>query len=135
VKQLLPWIVGCLALSGAPTGPPAEVTDAYVQQQIAAGRQYTIALLRSGDAETPSEAGLAALRAAHLRYLFGLKEAGDALLVGPLMGHPEVRGIIILATEDVEKARELVAADPLVSRGLLRADVSLFFGIPGDALR
>ena len=135
MRVLLPWIFACLALvEPAPSAPP-EVSDAYVQEQVAGGRQYTLAVLTGGTAAMPPDAELADLRAAHLRHLFTLKRNGDVLLAGPLVGHPHIHGIIIFATGDVETARRLVADDPLVRGGLMNADVQPFFGIPGDALR
>ena len=135
MRTLLPWIFSCLAVVQAPPSPLPEVSDAYVQEQVAVGRQYTIAVLTSGSAAMPPAAELAGLQAAHLRHLFTLKRKGEVLLAGPLAGHPHIRGIVIFATGDVETARRLVAGDPLVSRGLMNADVQPFFGIPGDALR
>ena len=126
-----------LWLGSAPPPPPpdpSQMSDAQVRDQIARVRQYTLAVLSTGSAPEPPAAELAALQAEHLRYLFTLKRDGVAALAGPLGAHPHIRGLIIFATSDVEAARQLAAADPLVRRDLLRADVYAFFGIPGDVL-
>jgi uncharacterized protein YciI len=123
-----------IAASSSPADRPA-VTDAFVQSEIERGRGYAIALLRSGAEGGAEPEDLAALQAAHLRHLFGLKASGDVLLAGPLPDHPEIRGLMIFATSDRDVVERLLAADPLVERGLLRPEVFTFFGMPGDGLR
>ena len=60
----------------------------------------------------------------HFRYLEGLLEEGRLVLAGPSLG--PVFGVSVLEADDLEHARELVAADPAVSSGLQKAEVSPF---------
>ncbi len=62
---------------------------------------------------SPSEAGV--LQNAHMSHLADLHESGELLAAGPT-GNPAYRGVCLFRTE-VERARELMLADPAVAAG------------------
>lgn len=57
-----------------------------------------------------------AARADHLSYLAGLEEAGYSVTAGRI--DPPTGGIILLDVDTEAEARELIAKDPYVERGL-----------------
>jgi uncharacterized protein YciI len=60
----------------------------------------------------------------HFRYLQGLLEEGRLVVAGPSLG--PVFGVSVFEADDLDHALEIVAADPAVSSGLQRAEVSPF---------
>lgn len=58
----------------------------------------------------------------HFPYLEGLFEAGTLILAGPCLTPPN-DGIAIIAAASEEEARAIMAADPAVSSGLMRAEL------------
>ncbi len=62
---------------------------------------------------SPAEAG--DLQNAHMSHLADLHESGELLAAGPT-GNPQYRGVCLFRTE-VDRARELMLADPAVVAG------------------
>jgi uncharacterized protein len=85
--------------------------------------QYTVTLLvLHPDAPQLDDQAAAALQDAHMAHLADLHEAGYLLATGPLLSQPnhEFRGLIILNVS-LERALELMQADPAVRAGRLIA--------------
>jgi uncharacterized protein len=85
--------------------------------------QYTVTLLvLHPDAPQLDDQAAAALQDAHMAHLADLHEAGYLLATGPLLGEPnrEFRGLVILNVS-LERALELMQADPAVQAGRLIA--------------
>ena len=86
---------------------------------------YTVVFLRRpADAPQLSEAELDALQREHLAFNARMREAGNALITGPLRGQPDetLRGINVFRTS-VEETRRLMADDASVKAGRLAVDV------------
>ena len=96
-----------------------EITPEFIQSQIAKGRKYTMIFLKEGPNRSQSEEEADRIQQAHLRYLFGLRQKGLLVISGPLVTHPEIRGVGIYALEDMEEARRLAEQDPAVRAGRL----------------
>ena len=61
-----------------------EVTDQYVEAQVARQRWFWVLLLKDGPRDDFEDAEAAALQAAHLRHIFTLRKRGQLSLVGPV---------------------------------------------------
>ncbi len=111
-----------------------EITDEYIQQQIAKGKQYTLVVKKNGPRRNQSEQEVEAIQLAHLKHLFTLREQGILLINGPLPDHPEIRSIGIYNSTDKEEVMQLAKQDPAVQAGRLIVEVYEWFGIPGAML-
>ena len=98
---------------------------------------YTLVFLRRPpDAPTMSDEELDELQQRHLAFNAGLRESGQIVTNGPLIGLPDVslRGISIYRTS-VEETRRLAQMDPSVQAGRLVVEVCTWLmpvGILGD---
>ncbi|HZZ19755.1 MAG TPA: YciI family protein [Opitutaceae bacterium] len=71
----------------------------------------------------PTEEERAAITA-HFEHLEGLASKGIVLLAGRTMGTAEkTYGIVILAAENAEAAKELMMKDPAVARGVMHHEL------------
>jgi len=111
-----------------------EITDAFIQQRIALGKQYCVRLYKVGPNydQPPDEADK--IQMEHLRYLFQLRAEGKLLISGPVVDDPELKGVGIFNTTDKEEVKRLADGDPAVKAGRLVYEVYEWFGLPGDHL-
>lgn len=96
---------------------------------------YTIVFLRRPpDAPELSDQELDALQERHLAFLDSMREAGHALITGPLSGQPDesLRGIAIYRRSVPETLR-LAGQDPSVQAGRLVLEVFTWL-MPADTL-
>lgn len=98
---------------------------------------YTVVFLRR-PASPPrmSEEELDELQEEHVAFNTKMRDAGHAIITGPVSGQPDVslRGINIFRTS-VEETRELMEGDPSVRAGRLEVDVFTWLipaGLLGD---
>lgn len=110
------------------------VTTSYIQEQIAKGKKYTMVLKKTGPRRDQPEEEVNAIHAAHLQHLFELKEAGIILINGPLLDHPDIKGISIFASGNKEEVLAIANQDPAVIAGRLVNEAYEWFGIPGAVL-
>lgn len=90
---------------------------------------YTLVVLRRGEHPPDlDEDESARLQRQHLGHLQDMRDIGAALAAGPFADQPDDswRGLVIFRT-GLEETRELVARDPAVRRGRLRADVFTWY--------
>lgn len=80
-------------------------------------------------------AEMAALQDGHLANLHRLAAEGKLQLAGPLTDGGTHRGIGVMATEDVEQARQWMAGDPLITAGHLVMVPLPWFAADGIMLR
>jgi uncharacterized protein YciI len=111
-----------------------EVTDSLVVEQVARQRWYWLLLLKRGPIRGQSRTELDQIQAAHLRHLFTLRKRGQLVLFGPVDGAGTLRGIGVLTVATREDAEALMADDPAVKAGRLRAEIRPWFTMPGDRL-
>lgn len=94
---------------------------------------YTVVFLRRPPgAPQLSEEELDALQREHVAFNARMREAGHAVITGPVTGQPDesLRGINIFRTS-VEETRRLMAGDPSVRAGRLVVDVFTWLMPPG----
>jgi uncharacterized protein YciI len=111
-----------------------EVTDAVVRDAVGRQRWFWLLLLKRGPIRSQSRAELDQIQAAHLRHLFTLRKRGQLILFGPVEDAGALRGIGVLTVPARDEAEALMADDPAVRAGRLRAEVRPWFTTPGDHL-
>lgn len=111
-----------------------EVTDAVVMDAIGQQRWFWLLLLKRGPIRDQSRTEVDQIQAAHLRHLFTLRKRGQLTLFGPVDGAGSLRGIGVLTVPTREEAETLMADDPAVRSGRLRAEIRPWFTMPGDRL-
>ncbi len=84
------------------------------------GSWFQLGLLkRPPGAPDYSEEKLREIQAGHMANLRKMADSGDLVLAGPTGDDGTLRGILVFRTSDLERIRELVAADPAVRAGRL----------------
>jgi uncharacterized protein YciI len=111
-----------------------QVTDAVVMDAIGRQRWFWLLLLKRGPIRGQSRAELDQIQAAHLRHLFTLRKRGQLRLFGPVADAGALRGIGVLTVPTRDEAEALMADDPAVRAGRLRAEVRPWFTMPGGRL-
>ncbi len=98
-------------------------------------------VLSPAEAERPGAEEMQRLQAGHLANIRAMAEAGILLLAGPTrplaVESTPAAGILVFASADPEmiaQAESMLAGDPLISAGLLRADQYVLFFESGDNL-
>lgn len=112
----------------------AEITDDSIEKTIASGRQYCVRLFKTGSKRDQPPEEMEKIQMEHLRYLFQLRAEGKLLINGPILDDPELKGISIFNTTDIEEVKRLSDADPAVKAGRLVYEIYPWFGLPGDRL-
>lgn len=111
-----------------------EVTDAVVIDHVGRQRWFWLLLLKRGPIRDQSRTELDQIQAAHLRHLYTLRKRGQLILFGPVENAGTLRGIGVLTVPTRDEAEALMADDPAVRAGRLRAEVRAWFTMPGDRL-
>lgn len=110
------------------------ITPSYIQDQISKGKKYTLVLKKIGPKRHHTEEEANEIHAAHLMHLFTLKEQGIILINGPVLDHPDIKGISIFNSSNKEEVLALANQDPAVIAGRLVNEAYEWFGIPGAVL-
>jgi uncharacterized protein YciI len=120
-----PWLLltACLAatsLAAVAAPPEYEMTT------------YQLAFLEvAADADEPSPETARRLQEEHLAFLKQLVDAGQAVMVGPLVDAAPRRGLVVLALESVAAAAAVLSQDPWIRSGRLRAVVHPWWAAKG----
>ncbi len=80
-------------------------------------------------------AQMAALQDGHLANLYRLSKEGKLHLAGPLTDGGTHRGIVVMATEQIEEAQRWMADDPLIKAGHLVMTPLRWFAADGILMR
>ena len=62
------------------------------------------------------------IQAGHMANIHAMADAGELAIAGPLVEDTKMRGVFVFRTIDRARIETLVAADPAVSRGLLKLE-------------
>ena len=84
-----------------------DINNDFIQNQISNGKKYTLVVKKIGTKRDQSEEEANEIQEAHLKYLFTLKEKGLLLINGPVLDHPEIKGIGIYNLTDKNEVLEL----------------------------
>lgn len=127
---VLPMLLSCTALAETSPGPSSSNSPTHDQNPpIEFDKFILVLLVRPANAPDLPKAELDELQAQHLANMKRLHSEGKLLKAGPTEDQSgrNVRGIFILTTDSVEKAREWVGSDPLIKRGRLVAEYLKWF--------
>lgn len=126
---LLAALLPAAAASTADTG--AEF-DAELAERLGADaygmRIYVLAMLEPGETQIDDAEQLAEIQRGHMAHIRKLAAAGQLVLAGPVLDAADLRGIFILAVDDLDQARELVAEDPAIKAGRLQMRLLRWYG-------
>ena len=92
-------------------------------------RRYVLVILKTGPNRVPDGDARKAMFAGHMANIQRLSKEGKLALAGPFVGDASGwRGLFVLAVEDFEAAKALVATDPVIANGVMTADFHAYFG-------
>ena len=109
----------------------SEITDEYMQAQLALTKTYTLVLLKAGANYDAPDTGATIWE--HGRRNFELRDAGVMPIVGPLLDDTDTCGACILTVPPDEAAR-LMDTDPAVVAGIFTYELHPMRSFPGSAL-
>ncbi|MBB1061480.1 YciI family protein [Marilutibacter spongiae] len=119
------------ALASEPSPVPAG-HDAALAEKLGADeygmRRYVLVILKSSDTPVPAGASRDAMFKGHFANMKRLADAGTLVLAGPLDGVDGWRGLFVLAIDDVEAAKAIVATDPVVAQGEMVPEFHAYYG-------
>lgn len=129
-------LLAALALSAqaeAQTQPA--VYDAELAKSLGGNdngmRRYVFVLLRTGPNKVPAGKERTEMFAGHMANIKRLANERKLAYAGPLDGVDGARGIFILAVDNIEEAKALVATDPVIIKGEMVAEYHTHFGSAG----
>lgn len=108
----------------------SNVTDDQIQALAATAKPYSLAQLRWGPGRHRD--GGEAIELEHQRRMVTLRADGVIAVLCPVISDT-VAGVAIL-TEPLDRAQEIMAADPCVQAGMMTCEVYPCLGFPGDTL-
>ncbi len=136
LARLASWLLLLAAASTAvaeePAKPAASAYDAALAKQTGADergmRPYVLVILKSSTTPVPKGEARDAMFRGHFANMERLAKDGKLAFAGPLDGVDGWRGLFVLAVEDLEEARALVATDPVVAQGEMVPELHKLYG-------
>ena len=105
--------------------------DAQLAQSVGADaigmRHYVMVILKSGTSRTTDGAQRDTMYKAHFATIARLAQEGELAFAGPFEGD-NWRGMLLLAVPDIEQAKQLLAADPVLVNGEMVAEYHKYYG-------
>lgn len=93
---------------------------------------YFCLLTRGPNAGTGTREERQQAQAAHMANIQRLADSGKLLVAGPFMDGGDWRGIFIFKCASLEEAQALVASDPLIKDGRLKAEIHPWLTMKGN---
>jgi uncharacterized protein YciI len=125
-------LAAVLCSAAATANDTAPGFDAELAERLGADvygmRIYVLAMLEPGETLIEDAEQLAEIQRGHMAHIRKLAAAGQLVLAGPVLDAEDLRGIFVLAVDDLEQARALVAEDPAVKAGRLRMRLLRWYG-------
>lgn len=116
----------------APTAATAPAYDESLARSLGADengmRAYVLVILKTGPTRVPDGPERDAMFRGHFANIVRLSEEGKLAYAGPLDKVDGWRGLFILAVDDLEEARKIVATDPVVISGEMVAEYHKHYG-------
>jgi uncharacterized protein YciI len=117
---------------GTAIAAPAPAYDPALAERTGADergmRPYVLVILKSSATPVPKGEARDAMFRGHFANMERLAAAGKLVLAGPLDGVDGWRGLFVLAVDDIEAARALVATDPVVAEGEMVPEFHKYYG-------
>jgi uncharacterized protein len=115
----LALLAAAAAMPRAATPPPAT-------------ERYALGLLYRGPAWTAERTPATdSIQAGHMANINAMWEAGPLVGAGPCAGDPSLRGIFVWRVDSLAEVPALLAGDPAIRSGRLRAEVHSWHAEPG----
>ncbi len=108
-----------------------DISDEYMQQHLAASKEYCIVILRTGPAWDPQSSRSIVWE--HGRRNFALRAAGKLAIVCRAADESDLAGIGIF-NAPLEEVQQIMNDDPAVKAGVLVYEAHPARGFPGDSL-
>lgn len=131
---ILPFLLLLAAATGhavAAEAPAGTQFDPVLAQTVGADddgmRSYVFVLLKTGPSRVPDGPERDEMFRGHFANINRLADAGKLVLAGPFDGVAGWRGMFVLATDDLEEARKLVATDPVIQKGEMVAEYHQYY--------
>ncbi len=122
------------AAQTAPAAPTPQY-DAELAKSLGADergmRSYVMVILKTGPNKVPKGPARDAMFQGHFANINRLASEKKLALAGPFEGTDGWRGVFVFATDDIEKAKEYVATDPVIMQGEMVAEYHKFYGSAG----
>ena len=109
----------------------ATITDEYMQQELAASREYCIVILRAGPQR--NQPGVEKILWEHARRNFSLRAGGLMPIVFAVRDPTGLSGIGVF-TGSVAEVKAIMDEDPGVKAGVFVYEVHTGRSFPGDSL-
>lgn len=126
------WLLVAAAAPLHAAEGPAVTYDAALAKSVGADeegmRSFVFVLLKSGPVRVPDGPERDAMFQGHFANINRLAAAGQLVLAGPSDGVDGWRGIFVLVADDIESARRMVGADPVIQKGEMVAEYHRFSG-------
>jgi uncharacterized protein YciI len=106
------------------------VTDEQIHELASTARSFTMVHLRWSSERFQD--GAESIELEHQRRMVSLRAEGVIAILCPVLSD-SVAGVAIM-TEPLERAREIMEADPCVQAGMMTCEVLPCLGFPGDSL-
>lgn len=123
-------VAGASAQEAAKAPPPA--FDAALARKVGADeygmRRYILVVLKTGPTRVADGPERDAMFSGHFANMTRLASEGKLALAGPFDGADGWRGLFILATDDIDEARKIVATDPVIVNGEMVAEYHKYYG-------
>ena len=119
----------------APATPAAQAEDPALAKSLGGNdngmRAYVLVLLKTGPNKMAAGPERTKMFEGHFANITKLAGEKKLALAGPLDGVNNMRGLFVMATDDIEEAKRHVAADPVIMHGEMVAEYHKFFGSAG----
>jgi uncharacterized protein YciI len=90
-------------------------------------KKYVLVFLNTGPHRDQAEEEAEAIQKGHLAFLSKLAEEGLLIMAGPLMDDNNVRGILVLATSDMNDVKVRLEEDPAIKAGRLTPELHIWY--------
>jgi len=98
-------------------------------------KTYTFVMLKKGTNRTQDSLTVADIQKRHLEHLDKMAHSGDLNIAGPFLDNGDWRGLLIFNSDDIQKVKTMIEADPAVSSGRLSYEIHPWMSQQGAALK
>lgn len=127
LTALLAMFSGTALAQQPPAGFDAELAARAGADDLGM-RGYVLVVLKTGPNRLPDGPERDAMFRGHFASIKRLSEEGKLVLAGPFDGVDGWRGLFIFAVKDIDEARQLAAADPVLATGEMVAEYHRYYG-------
>ncbi len=85
-------------------------------------KTYVLVFLKKGPQRDHPEEKAKEIQAGHMEHLTKMHQEGMLLMAGPMNEDGDIRGILLMNTEEIPVAKDIVEQDPAIKSGRLIAE-------------